>query len=169
MIWALAWVLASILAWVLASILAWALVWALAWDISTSSAARRHPATLAHSLLAYQHLERQLGLREPRAERPPLARPVGSQLELVEEAAVLEPSEHFMVGEGALHLVVHVHVVPLQLAQLESRPLAGPTLLYSISLGEKGSPGADAWNESGTFCMDGKDGMGGMDCIGCMG
>ena len=83
-----------------------------------------------------------------------------------------------MVGEGALHLAVHVHVVPLQLAQLESRPLAGPTLLYSISLGENGSPGADAWNESGTFCMDGMgcmDGIGcidcmdGMDCMACMG
>ena len=82
-----------------------------------------------------------------------------------------------MVGEGALHLAVHVHVVPLQLAQLESRPLAGPTLLYSISLGENGSPGADAWNESGTFCMDGMgcmdgidgmDGMGCMDCMDCM-
>ena len=41
--------------------------------------------------------------------------------------------------------------------------------MYSISLGENGSPGADAWNESGTFCMDGMDCMDGIDCMDCMG
>ena len=63
-------------------------------------------------------MKRLLDLREPGAERFPLIGPVVSQFELVEEIAVLEPIAHFVVEEGPLHIVVQVHVVPLQLAQL---------------------------------------------------
>ena len=68
----------------------------------------------------YHDAECQLGSREELLQSPPFRRDAGLQ-ERASEVAGLVPEVHLLVEEGALDVVVHVHVAPGEGVQLGER------------------------------------------------